>query len=94
MPSTLNIPAHTEFRCAPCEFHKCIGSFHVRVGPGGYREYACMHPEAEDFGPMPLAPEQAARIGELRARFARDGRWIGRTEKQPQWCPLKRGGLI
>jgi len=58
--------------------------------PGNtWRQYACMHPDA--FGPMPegLTPKQAAKWGELRGRNLEHGRDIGRTERQPEWCPLK-----
>lgn len=91
MPTTLNIPARTEHRCSPCEFHKCVGSFHVRSGPGSWREYNCMNPDAVPSGPVSKAnQEHADLIMKIRAHDRIEGRWIGKTEKQPDWCPLKR----
>ena len=78
MPTELNIPAKTEHRCSPCEYHKCIGALCVRQGPGGYREYVCQHPDANDE----LTPLGRSLFGA--------GKYIGKTEKQPDWCPLRR----
>lgn len=91
MPTTHNIPARTERHCEPCQYHKCVGSFHVRSGPGSWRDYNCMHPDAwnEDTS-VPLTPEQELRAAEIRALVGKEGRNIGRTEKQPCWCPLLR----
>jgi hypothetical protein len=78
MPTTLNIPSRIERRCEPCEHHKCIGSFHVRSGEGSWREYVCQHPAADDE----LTPAGRALFGA--------GKYIGKTEKQPDWCPLRQ----
>ena len=90
MPTTLNIPSRTERHCAPCEFHKLIGCLHVRSGPGGYREYSCKHPAAYEPLPTNTPVEEARAIGRIETLLEREGRYIGRTEKQPGWCPLKR----
>lgn len=84
MPTDYTIPAKLEKRCEPCEFHKCTGSLHIRTG-GGYREYSCTHPEA-------FEPTDSTIIAELNGRLKQmdGGRYIGRTETRPDWCPLKR----
>jgi len=89
MPTKLNIPSRTENHCEPCEHHKCTAMLCTRIGPGGWREYVCKHPDA--FPPLPkdTDPEKARIIGKLEA-LQTEGRHIGRTEKQPDWCPLKR----
>lgn len=91
MPTTHKIPERMERHCAPCEFHKLTGAMCVRIGPGGWREYACMHPDAsnEDTS-VSLTAEQQVLAAEIRALVGKDGRHIGRTEKQPEWCPLLR----
>lgn len=60
---------------------------HIRTG-GGWREYTCEHPEA--FGPT-----DNVALAELHehARVRDGGRHIGKTEKQPDWCPLKRASV-
>ena len=63
----------------------------MRGGPGNvWDDYNCMHPEAYDD--MPLAADQATRDKqlEIRGRLKAHGRHIGKTEKQPDWCPLRR----
>lgn len=62
---------------------------HVRIGPGGWRDYACTHPDAH--GPLPegTTPEKALMIGKIRG-FDLGGRHIGKTEKTPDWCPFLR----
>jgi len=71
--------------CGSCPHHKLIGALHVRSGPGGYREYACAHPEA-------YPPTDDPTVKEVRSYYthAKDGRYIGQTEKTPQWCPILR----
>ncbi len=71
MPTTFEIPARKEHRCAPCEFHECTGSLFVRSGEGSWKQYECRHPG-------------------VLVQFAGTivGRNIGKTEKQPDWCPL------
>ncbi len=80
MPSTLKIPSRTENHCEPCEFHKRTGALFVRIGEGSWVRYSCTHPEA--FKPHEVFP---------RSMFLmQEGRDIGKTDKQPDWCPLKR----
>lgn len=78
-PQTVHEPAKTYRVCGMCPHHKCIGALHVRRGPGGYRDYACLHPKAW--------PED-----HLVRRIYEEGRHIGKTEKTPEWCPLLRQG--
>lgn len=85
MPSTLNIPARTEHRCSPCEFHKLVGAFHARSGNGSWREYICTHPQSER---RPEDKKYRELCEALESQHS--GRWIGKTEKQPDWCPLRR----
>lgn len=88
MPTTINIPACRERHCEPCEFHKMTAALHVRSGGGGYRRYSCTHPEA--FEPLHLTddPEKNRIIEKLKAmQTERD---IGKTDLQPNWCPLLR----
>lgn len=93
MPSAIRIPARTELRCYPCEHHKLTGALHVRCGEGGYRQYACMHPAAFDddrsFKPAP-DPEAEKLRQRLIGKLLEQGRDIGKTEEQPDWCPLRR----
>lgn len=67
-------------------FNACFGSDEHNT----WRDYNCMHPDA--FGDMDLSddPRIAAKQGELRAILTEHGRHIGKTELQPDWCPLKR----
>lgn len=91
MPSTYNIPSRQERHCEPCEFHKMFSA--MFGGPGNvWRDYNCVHPEAYDDIHEPLSddPKIAAKQGELRARLLEHGRHIGKTELQPDWCPLRR----
>lgn len=92
MPRTFTVPARMERVCEPCEFHKCVGSMHVRIGPGGWREYNCMHPDAYNDTDSPALhdPEKEKIRQRLIGRLLKEGRHIGRTERQPTWCPLKR----
>ena len=63
---------------------------HVRSGEGGYREYACMHPASYDDIERPaLDPEKEKIRQRLIGRLLADGRHIGKTELQPDWCPLR-----
>lgn len=62
-------------------------------GPGNvWREYVCMHPDM--FHDMALSDDQKVRDKqlEMRGRLKEHGRHIGRTELQPDWCPLRRNG--
>jgi hypothetical protein len=76
--------------CGICKHHHCIGAFHVSRGPGGWREYVCRHPEA--WEPVTdIDPKVAEMRGRLRAmEDTQGGRYIGRTEETPEWCPFTR----
>lgn len=87
MPTSHNIPAHVEHHCEPCEFHKVIGCVRTRLpNCGAYTEYSCSHPKAYEEPQMKMNPGWEKFL----ARVGRDGRYIGKTEKQPDWCPLRR----
>ena len=88
MPTKFNIPSRVEHHCSPCEFHVCTSSFHVRSGEGSWREYSCKHPDAPE--PLPEGGKHHNILVRILARELEEGRPIGRTELQPQWCPLKR----
>jgi hypothetical protein len=90
MPSTFEIPRRREHHCAPCEFHKCVAA--LMGGPGNvWRDYNCMHPEAfDDTVREPLPPEKELIRQRLIGRLLEHGRSIGRTERQPDWCPLRK----
>ncbi len=92
MPTTHNLRARTETHCEPCEFHKLTAAFHVRSGEGSWMRYGCLHPEAYQFGPMPtgISPDRLELLLQTDELLKREGRDIGKTELQPQWCPLKR----
>lgn len=90
-PTTYTIPSRRRTTCGMCKHHKCIGSFHVRCGEGGWREYVCTHPESfERVGNV--APEVAEAIGRARQMEIANGggRHIGKTEETPEWCPFLR----
>lgn len=84
MPTNITIPVQLKRICEPCEFHKCTGSLHIRTG-GGWREYACAHPDAFEPTDSPIIAEMIGRAKQMDG-----GRYIGKTEDQPQWCPLLR----
>lgn len=87
-PTTYNLPAQTVTRCGSCRFHECIGSMHVRLGPGGWREYACSHPDA--YEPVTDGDPKKAEIRGMLRAMDKHGRHIGRTETTPAWCPFTR----
>lgn len=87
MPSIHKIAARTERRCEPCEHLKRENMLCSRLY-GITCDYVCHHPDAHNFGPLPSDPAKAARLGELRSKTAEHGRMIGRTDLQPDWCPL------
>jgi hypothetical protein len=89
MPTNFTIPARTERHCAPCEFHKMTAA--MFGGPGNvWREYACMHPASFDDQPALDDPEKEKIRQRIIGGMLKDGRDIGRTESQPDWCPLLR----
>ena len=92
MPTKIEIPRRVETHCQPCLYHKLTSSFHVRSGPGSYREYACEHPDAFLFRHDGTEIDIKTRDlqAEIQRLQEREGRYIGKTENQPNWCPLKR----
>src|SRR5437763_13433931 len=90
MPRTFEIPSRRERHCEPCEHHKCVNAFYG--SDHSWKDYVCKHPEAYDDINEPLSddPKIAAKQGELRAHLIEEGRHIGKTERQPDWCPLRR----
>lgn len=81
-----------ERHCDPCEFHKCFSVLYGQPG-NTWRDYNCTHPDA--FGPLKLSdnPDTAFKQGEMRAELKKHGRHIGRTERQPDWCPLRNESI-
>lgn len=89
MPSIHTIPGRTERICEPCEFHKLFNAFYG--SDHSWRDYNCMHPQAlDDIGALSSDPSIAAKQIEIRAWLKEHGRHIGKTERQPEWCPLRR----
>ena len=89
MPSTHTIPERNESRCAPCQYHKRTDAFYGH--DHSWHRYACTHPKAFDDLDTPTDDERIKRIrAEIHARMTEGGRDIGKTERQPQWCPLLR----
>lgn len=91
-PTTRTISAHTVVHCGLCKHHKLIGSLHVRIGEGGWREYSCAHPDAWESvaGDTPEVAEMRGRLRQMEADMSGGARYIGKTEKTPQWCPFTR----
>jgi hypothetical protein len=89
MPSEQQIPQQSYTVCEPCEFHKMTSALYGQPG-NTWRQYGCTHPEAYEFEPLSNDPAIAVKQGELREGIRRHPRDIGKTEKQPSWCPLKR----
>lgn len=82
MPTTYTIPSYVKRTCYPCEHHKMVNA--LFGGPGNvWREFNCMHPEAFD-------PEREKIRQRLIGQMLEHGRSIGRTDRQPDWCPLLR----
>lgn len=89
MPSTINIPSRCERLCRPCPHHKMVGAMYG--SDFSWQDYNCMHPDAFDDDREPLADPEKEKIRQrLIGCMAKDGRHIGKTELQPDWCPLKR----
>ena len=91
MPSTHEIPSRTEHRCEPCQYHKRTAAFYGH--DHSWQQYSCLHPSANDDLALPDDSEKSkaivARIKELES-LTGGGRHIGRTDRQPSWCPLLR----
>jgi hypothetical protein len=65
----------------------------MRGGPGNVWDWwCCMHPEANNSGPLSDDQKIRDKQIELRTRMAEHGRTIEKSAfaKQPNWCPLKR----
>ena len=91
MPSIHTIPQRLEKRCEPCQYHKRASAFYG--SDHSWHEYKCTHPNALDELALPEDPVRRNTILVMRARvdgLLGLGRHIGRTEKQPDWCPLNR----
>jgi hypothetical protein len=90
VPSKYTIPSRTETHCAPCEFHKCTGALCGPAGGNSWRRYSCFHPDA--FGDLKRPEDETLRdkFNAMVARMLHHGRDIGKTEEQPNWCPLRR----
>lgn len=87
MPSERTIPSRTERLCEPCPHHKMMNAFYGHNS--SWRDFNCMHPDAFKELTSDLTPAQKAVLSKLDALRATEGRHIGRTDKQPDWCPLK-----
>jgi len=91
MPTKIEIPARTENLCSPCEHLKSNGG--MRGGPGNVWDlWCCMHPDANNNGPLSDDPKVRERQIEIRAQLAESGRSISKSlfAKQPSWCPLRK----
>lgn len=88
MPSKYTIPARTERVCRPCPHHKMVGAMYG--SDYSWQEYNCMHPDAYDEREPLTDPEKEKIRQRLIGIMSADGRHIGKTELQPEWCPLKR----
>ena len=91
MPSIVSIPGRTERRCKPCEFHRIDSAFYG--SDHSWQAFKCTHPQAMDDLALPDDPVKAEKILEMRKRIDEllgPGRHIGRTERQPDWCPLRK----
>ena len=93
MPSTIQIPARTERHCCPCEHLSTKNIYHSREH-GTICDYVCFHPEANSDGDDPnetdpVLLEARAHLMELARKYGRD---IGKTDRQPKWCPLLQDG--
>jgi hypothetical protein len=89
MPTTVNIPSRVERHCEPCEFLAKTNILCSRLD-GISCDFLCKNPLAFDDTPLSNEPEVAAKQGEMRARMSQHGRFIGRDDIQPKWCPLLR----
>ena len=89
MPSTREIPAKIEKLCEPCKYHKRINAFYGHSH--SWADYNCMHPKA--FVPIEKKDDNDVEKENLRIKINEEsqkyGRFIGRTELQPDWCPLQ-----
>lgn len=87
MPTQFKIPARTERHCEPCEFLKQSNMICSRLD-GIKCDYDCTHPKCYDDLPLSDDPLTRGKQEAMREQNAKAGRFIGRTDKQPAWCPL------
>lgn len=87
-PRTITIPASNRTTCGTCKYHRCTGGVFTRLGPGGWREYGCAHPDA--YEPVTDGDAQKAEIRGMLRALDHGMRHIGRTENTPEWCPYLR----
>lgn len=88
MPTNYTIPERHERICRPCEFHKSVGAFFG--SDHSWQDWNCIHPNAFDDNlrePMSDPEKEKLRV-EIISLTGREGRNIGKTERQPEWCPL------
>lgn len=87
MPTTLNIPQRTESHCEPCEFLKRSNMICSRLG-GIKCDYNCTNPKCYDD--LPISDDALTRGKQIamREQNAKRGRFIGKEDIQPKWCPL------
>jgi hypothetical protein len=85
MPHEFTIPAVLKRVCEPCEFHQCTGKLCGPPGGISWAQFQCTHPDA-------FEKSDDDRVNVMQARHFTiwGGRDIGRTEDQPEWCPLRR----
>lgn len=76
--------------CEPCKYHHRVNAFYG--SHNSWTDWECKHPDAKksEFQGSNLTPAQKAVIAKIDALTKSDGRWIGITDKQPHWCPLKK----
>lgn len=87
-PTTHTIPSHTRTTCGMCKYHKITSALCTRIGPGGWREYGCAHPDA--YEPVTDGDVQKAELRGMLRSLDNGVRHIGRTEDTPEWCPYLR----
>lgn len=88
-PTRYSFPRRSETRCGTCKYHECHSALCTRIGPGGWRDYACSHPDAFKDEEVAGHPGLVAHV-EAIERQSYGGRLIGRTEATPEWCPFLR----
>lgn len=87
MPSEFRID-RVERHCRPCDHLKFENAIYGHDFVRG--NYVCHHPEAHEFDSLSDDPKIAAKQGELRASISKHGRFIGKKDTRPTWCPLLR----
>lgn len=76
--------------CEPCEYHHRVNAFYG--SHHSWTDWECRHPKADEALVLhsDLTPAQNKVLQDIDDLTKREGRWIGRTEKQPEWCPLRK----